>query len=76
MPVCAPMDAAATDRINNIAGVTGDLNYKRALTAKTTLGLDLSRQILAYITNTGSVISSVANVRANWQATYKIAVVL
>ena len=60
--------------INNVSGVTGEFDYKRALTAKTTAELDLSRQINAYITNTGSEIDTIAVLSANWQATYKIGV--
>ena len=62
--------------INNISGVTGELDYKRTLTGKTTMELDLSRQINAYLTNNASEIDSVAGLTANWQATYKIGVML
>ena len=62
--------------INSISGVTGELDYKRTLTGKTTVELDLTRQINAYITNVASEIDSVATLTANWQATYKIGVVL
>ena len=58
--------------INNVSGVTGELDYKRALTGKTTMELDLSRQINAYITGGGSEIDSIATLTANWQATYKV----
>jgi hypothetical protein len=61
---------------NNVSGVTGELDYKRALTGKTTVELDLTRQINAYITNNASEIDSVAALTATWQATYKIGVVL
>jgi hypothetical protein len=62
--------------INTISGVTGELDYRRILTGKTTVELDLTRQINAYLTNTASEIDSVAALTANWQATYKIGVVL
>ena len=62
--------------INNISGVTGELDYKRTLTGKTTMELDLTRSINAYLTNDASEIDSVAALTANWQATYKIGVVL
>ena len=62
--------------INNVSGVTGELDYKRALTGKTTVELDLARQINAYITNNASEIDSLATLSATWQATYKIGVVL
>src|ERR1700733_829126 len=61
---------------NTISGVTGDLDYKRTLTGKTSLDLDLSRQINVYLTNTASQIDTIAALTANWQATYKIDVVL
>jgi hypothetical protein len=61
---------------NTISGVTGDLDYKRTLTGKTSLDLDLSRQINVYLTNTASEIDTLAALTANWQATYKIDVVL
>lgn len=61
---------------NSISGVTGDLDYKRTLTGKTAVELDLSRQINVYITNTASEIDSIAALTVNWQATYKIDVVL
>lgn len=62
--------------INSVKGVTGELDYRRALTGKTTAEFDLSRQINAYLTNTGSEIDTVAALRLNWQATYKIGVAL
>lgn len=61
---------------NNISGLTGEVDYKRALTGKTSVELDLSRQINAYITNNASEIDSVALLTATWQATYRIGVVL
>jgi hypothetical protein len=60
--------------INNISGATGELDYRRALTGKTTVELDLSRHINAYITGGGSEFDSIAALTANWQATYKIRV--
>jgi len=62
--------------INKISGVTGELDYRRALTGKTTAEIDLTRQINAYLTNDASEIDSVAALTLNWQATYKIGVVL
>jgi hypothetical protein len=66
--------ASVVGGINSISGATGELDYKRALTAKTTAELDLSRQIYSYITNTGSAIASIGTLTLNWQATYKIGV--
>ncbi len=62
--------------INNLSGATGDFDYKRALTGKTTLEVELSRQINAYVYNSGSEIDSIGAIGATWQATYKIAVQL
>jgi hypothetical protein len=68
--------ASVNGGINTLSGATGDLDYKRAVSAKTTVELDLSRQINSYITNTGSVIDSIGTLNVNWQATYKIGVTL
>ncbi|HEY3731127.1 MAG TPA: hypothetical protein VGL28_07690 [Steroidobacteraceae bacterium] len=61
---------------NNISGVTGELDYKRQLTGKTSAEIDLTRAINAYLTNDASEIDSIAALNVNWQATYKIGVVL
>jgi hypothetical protein len=65
--------ATGTD---NASGVTGQFDYKRALTGKTSVDLNLSRQINVYLTNTGTEIDSIASLTVNWQATYKIGVAL
>jgi hypothetical protein len=62
--------------INDISGATGLLDYRRALTGKTTLDLIVSRQIVPYITGGGSEIDSIGGIQANWQATYRIGVTL
>lgn len=56
------------------SGVTGDLHYKRALTAKTSIDLDFSRALQSYLTGVGSELDSIANLQIRWEATYKIAV--
>jgi hypothetical protein len=61
---------------NNIGGLTGELDYQRALTGKTTVEADLTRAINVYLTNDASEIDSVALLTVTWQATYKIGVVL
>ena len=61
---------------NSISAVTGDLDYKRNLTGKTKVEIDLSRQINIYIASSTSEIDSIATLSANWQATYKINVLL
>ncbi len=58
--------------INTISGVTGELDYRRALTGKTTAEIDLTRQINAYLTNDASEIDSAATLNVTWQATYRI----
>ena len=61
---------------NSISAVTGDLDYKRNLTGKTKVEVDLSRQINIYVATSTSEIDSIATLSANWQATYKINVLL
>src|SRR5258707_8621159 len=56
------------------SGVTGDLHYTRALTAKTSIDLEFSRQLQSYIAGVGSELDSKVNLQARWEATYKIAV--
>jgi hypothetical protein len=71
----AQADGAATGS-NSVSGVTGLLDYRRALTGKTTLDASLSRVINAYITGAGSEIDTIAAVNAVWQATVKTGVIL
>jgi hypothetical protein len=54
------------------SGVTGDLDYRHALSGKTTLDLDLKRGVSTYLTTGGSEIDTSASVGASFQATYKI----
>jgi hypothetical protein len=61
---------------NSISAVTGDLDYKRNLTGKTKVELDLSRQINIYVATSTSEVDSIATLSADWQATYKIDVLL
>jgi hypothetical protein len=63
------------DSIDVVSGITGTLDYKNQLTGKTFAELALSRQINAYVANAGAVISDVAALNLNWQATYKIDVI-
>jgi hypothetical protein len=62
--------------INSASGVTGLLDYRRALTGKTTVDASLSRVISAYITGAGSEIDTIAALNAVWQATVKTGVTL
>jgi hypothetical protein len=57
--------------IDSVSGVTGQFDYLRQLSGKTSAELNLSRQINVYLTNTGSEIDSVAALTLKWQATYK-----
>lgn len=59
-----------------ISGLTGDLDYKRTLTGKTSMEAELSRQINVYLAGVASEIDSIAALSAKWQATYKIGVTL
>jgi len=67
---------ASDSGINTVSGVTGDLDYRRALTGKTTAEVDLTRQINAYLTNDASEIDSIAALTVTWQATYRIGLAL
>ncbi len=57
--------------INNVGGVTGELHYERTLTGKTSMDLELSRQVNSYITGVGSELDSNASLIVNYQATWK-----
>jgi hypothetical protein len=59
----------------NVSGVTGLLAYERALTAKTTIDVKLSREINSYVTYGSSELDTSAALRATWQATRTITVV-
>jgi|HubBroStandDraft_6_1064221.scaffolds.fasta_scaffold39374_2 hypothetical protein len=67
---------SADDGGRSISGVTGDLDYKRELTGKTKVEVELSRNINIYVASSTSEIDTVAAVNANWQASYKIDVIL
>ena len=67
---------ASDSGINTIGGFTGELDFRRALTGKTTAEIDLTRQINAYLTNDASEIDSVAALNLLWQATYRISMTL
>lgn len=61
---------------NDVSSVTGALEYKRALTGKTSMDLSVSRSVNANITNVGSEVDTVAGGSLTWQATYKLNVSL
>lgn len=61
---------------NNISALTGDLGYTRQLTGKTSVHVDVARQVNSYIGAGGSELDTVALVQLNLQPTYKIGVQL
>jgi len=69
-------DRSSGSAIDTITGVTGSLDYKNQLTGKTSVDFQLSRLINSFVADLGSEIDSVAALNVNWQATYKIGVVL
>ena len=56
----------------DVAAVTGKLGYTRKLTAKTSIDLQLSRDVNSYVSNVSSEIDSGVNLGIDWQATAKI----
>jgi hypothetical protein len=56
------------------SAVTGSLGYRRALTAKTTLDLNLNRAVNSYLTTGGNELDTTAGFSVAWQATYKTTV--
>lgn len=56
----------------DVAAVTGKLGYDRKITAKTSINLQLSREVNSYVSNVSSEIDSIATLGLNWQATAKI----
>lgn len=67
---------SASGATNSASGVTGDLDYKRTLTGKTSIEAELSRRINVYVSGFASEVDSIAALSAKWQATYKIGVQL
>jgi hypothetical protein len=72
----AASDASGANGLYSASGVTGEFDYRRALTGKTTLAATLQRSIQTYLTGTGSEIDTVAGLDAIWQATSKLGVTL
>jgi hypothetical protein len=69
-------DRQSASRLNSISGVTGAFQYTRNLTGKTTMNLQLARQVTSYVINSGSELDSSAGLDLVWQATYRTGVVL
>jgi hypothetical protein len=59
---------------NDLSGATGSLDYKRNLTAKTSIDLLLSRAISSNVANDSSEIDGTASGTIKWQATYRIGI--
>ncbi|MDB6084124.1 MAG: hypothetical protein JWN43_2005 [Gammaproteobacteria bacterium] len=58
------------------SAVTGALGYKRNLTGKTSIDLELNRGVNSYVTTGGNELDTSAAVTLVWQATYKATVKL
>jgi hypothetical protein len=56
------------------SALTGNLDYRRALTPKTTLDLNLNRAVNSYLTTGGNELDTTAGFTVAWQATYKTTV--
>jgi hypothetical protein len=66
----------STTGTDNTSAVTGEFKLREQLTAKTGVAVNLGRAIDNFILNTGSEIDTSAGVTADWQATYKLGVIL
>ncbi len=58
------------------SAVTGNLGYKRNLTGKTTIDLEVNRAINSYLTTGGTELDTTAAASVAWQATYRATVKL
>jgi len=64
-----------TDPSNaGLSGLTGSLAYRRSMTAKTSVNVQVSRALNTYVTTGGNEIDTSAAATVNFQATYKILV--
>jgi hypothetical protein len=59
---------------NNISDVTGVVGYRRQLTGKTAISLELSRAVNSYITAGSSEVDTRQYFSVEWQATRKVGV--
>jgi hypothetical protein len=59
---------------SRVSEITGELKYTRQLTGKTSVNLDLSRNVNSYLAGGASEVDTVISAGALWQATYKIGV--
>jgi len=59
---------------SRVSAITGEFKYTRQLTGKTSVNLDLSRNVNSYLAGGASEVDTVISAGALWQATYKIGV--
>jgi len=57
----------------DVSAFTGLLGYRRVITPKTDVELNISRSVNSYVSNVSSEIDSGVTLAANWKATAKIA---
>jgi hypothetical protein len=62
----------ATADGTNLAGLTGSVKFKRSLTGKTEISIDLGRAIYTYISATGPTLETRGGATVYWHATPKI----
>jgi hypothetical protein len=60
--------------VDNTSGPTGRLTYKNQLTPKTSVNVSVQRDIISYITNSGSESNTSVSTGVTWQATYRLGV--
>jgi hypothetical protein len=65
-----------TDNVNSVSGVTGNFGYTRQLTGKTGITVQFTRGINSYVAAGGSELDTSGTVGVNWQATYRLGVML
>ncbi len=63
---------SSTASIDTYSVVTGAMRYKRWVTGKTWVQLELSRRINNFVAAAASMVDTVGTLSAKWQATYKI----
>ena len=60
----------------NVSAFTGEFGYTRQLTGKTSVNLNVRRAVNSYLAAGGSEVDTTASAQVDWQATYKIDVLL
>jgi hypothetical protein len=59
--------------LGSVSGYTGAFAYRRQLTPKTGIFIELTRNVNSYVAAGGSELDTAAAAGVNWQATYKLA---